>query len=111
MMICLVPTGVFAEGEAATGTAKIQFGGSGISGPTKITIDGAGDYYTTESYVCFGVNSDNSNICRSGDTVPADVSELSAFRGGFGLFLNRGDGAVEVTPDNYFDIFDGGLPV
>ena len=28
--------------------------------------------------------------------------------GGFGLFLDRGDGAVEVTPDNYTDIFGDG---
>ena len=28
--------------------------------------------------------------------------------GGFGLLLDRGDGAVEVTPDNYTDIFGDG---
>ena len=48
------------------------------------------------------------NFYKPGDTVPADVSTLSAFYGGFGLFLDRGDGAVEVTPDNYTDIFGDG---
>lgn len=51
---------------------------------------------------------DNFNFYKPGDTVPADVSALSAFYGGFGLFLDRGDGEVEVTPDNYTDIFDDG---
>ena len=51
---------------------------------------------------------ENLNFYKPGDTVPADVSRLSAFYGGFGLFLDRGDGAVEVTPDNYTDIFGDG---
>ena len=51
---------------------------------------------------------ENLNFYKPGDTVPADVSELYAFYGGFGLFLNRGDGEVEVTPDNYTDIFGDG---
>ena len=51
---------------------------------------------------------ENLNFYKPGDTVPADVSSLSAFWGGFGLFLDRGDGAVEVTPDNYTDIFGDG---
>ena len=51
---------------------------------------------------------DNFNFYKPGDTVPADVSSLSAFYGGFGLFLDRGDGEVEVTPDNYTDIFGDG---
>ena len=51
---------------------------------------------------------ENLNIYKPGDTVPADVSELYAFYGGFGLFLDRGDGEVEVTPDNYTDIFGDG---
>ena len=51
---------------------------------------------------------ENLNFYKPGDTVPADVSELYAFYGGFGLFLDRGDGEVEVTPDNYTDIFDDG---
>lgn len=51
---------------------------------------------------------DNFNFYKPGDTVPADVSRLSAFYGGFGLLLNRGDGEVEVTPDNYTDIFGDG---
>ena len=51
---------------------------------------------------------ENLNFYKPGDTVPADVSALTAFYGGFGLFLNRGDGAVEVTPDNYTDIFGDG---
>ena len=50
----------------------------------------------------------NLNFYKPGDTVPADVSSLSAFYGGFGLFLDRGDGEVEVTPDNYTDIFGDG---
>ena len=50
----------------------------------------------------------NRNFYKPGDTVPADVSSLSAFYGGFGLFLDRGDGEVEVTPDNYTDIFGDG---
>ena len=51
---------------------------------------------------------ENLNIYKPGDTVPADVSKLYAFYGGFGLFLDRGDGEVEVTPDNYTDIFGDG---
>ena len=51
---------------------------------------------------------ENSNFYKPGDTVPADVSALSAFYGAFGLFLDRGDGEVEVTPDNYTDIFGDG---
>ena len=51
---------------------------------------------------------ENLNFYKPGDTVPADVSRLSAFYGDFGLFLNRGDGEVEVTPDNYTDIFGDG---
>ena len=51
---------------------------------------------------------ENLNFYKPGDTVPADVSALTAFYGGFGLLLDRGDGAVEVTPDNYTDIFGDG---
>ena len=51
---------------------------------------------------------ENSNFYKPGDTVPADVSELYAFYSGLGLFLDRGDGEVEVTPDNYTDIFGDG---
>ena len=51
---------------------------------------------------------ENLNFYKPGDTVPANVSALSAFYSGFGLFLDRGDGAVEVTPDNYTDIFGDG---
>ena len=51
---------------------------------------------------------ENLNFYKPGDTVPADVAELYAFYGGFGLFLDRGDGEVEVTPDNYTDIFGDG---
>ncbi len=51
---------------------------------------------------------ENGNFYKPGDTVPADVSRLSAVYGGLGIFLDRGDGAVEVTPDNYTDIFGDG---
>ena len=51
---------------------------------------------------------DNFNFYKPGDTVPADVSRLIAFWGGLGLFLDRGNGEVEVTPDNYTDIFSDG---
>lgn len=51
---------------------------------------------------------DNFNFYKPGDTVPADVSALAAFWGGLGLFLDRGNGEVEVTPDNYTDIFGDG---
>ena len=51
---------------------------------------------------------ESGNFYKPGDTVPADVSKLSAIYGGLGLFLDRGDGAVEVTPDNYTDIFGDG---
>jgi hypothetical protein len=51
---------------------------------------------------------DNFNFYKPGDTVPADVSSLIACYGGLGLFLDRGDGEVEVTPDNYTDIFGDG---
>ena len=51
---------------------------------------------------------ENGNYYKPGDTVPADVSALTALWGGLGLFLDRGDGEVEVTPDNYTDIFGDG---
>ena len=51
---------------------------------------------------------ENLNFYKPGDTVSADVSALTALWGGFGLFLDRGDGEVEVTPDNYTDIFGDG---
>ena len=51
---------------------------------------------------------ENSNFYKPGYTVSADVSALTALWGGFGLFLDRGDGEVEVTPDNYTDIFGDG---
>ena len=51
---------------------------------------------------------DNFNFYKPGDTVPADVSRLIAFWSGLGLFLDRGNGEVEVTPDNYTDIFGDG---
>ena len=49
-----------------------------------------------------------SNFYKPGYTVTADVSALTDLWGGFGLFLDRGDGEVEVTPDNYTDIFGDG---
>ena len=51
---------------------------------------------------------ENGNFYKPGDTVPADVSALTALWGGLGLFLDRGAGEVEVTPDNYTDIFGDG---
>ena len=51
---------------------------------------------------------ENSNFYKPGDTVPANVSALAALWGGFGLLLDRGDGEVEVTPDNHTDIFGDG---
>ena len=51
---------------------------------------------------------ENSNFYKPGDTVPADVSALTALWGGLGLFLDHGAGEVEVTPDNYTDIFGDG---
>ena len=51
---------------------------------------------------------ENGNYYKPGDTVPANVSALYALWGGFGLFLDRGDGPVEVTPGNYTDIFGDG---
>ncbi len=51
---------------------------------------------------------ENGNFYKPGDAVPAGTDRLDAFYGGFGLFLDRGDGAVEVTPDNYTDIFGDG---
>ena len=50
----------------------------------------------------------NGNYYKPGSTVPADVSMIYPLWGGFGLVLDRGDGAVEVTPDNYTDIFGDG---
>ena len=50
----------------------------------------------------------NGNYYKPGNTVPADVSMIYPLWGGFGLLLDRGDGAVEVTPDNYTDIFGDG---
>ena len=50
----------------------------------------------------------NGNYYKPGNTVPADVSMIYPLWGGFGLILNRGDGAVEVTPNNYTDIFGDG---
>ena len=51
---------------------------------------------------------ENGNFYKPGDTVPANVSALYALWGGFGLLLDRGNGEVEVTPDNYTDIFGDG---
>lgn len=51
---------------------------------------------------------ENGNIYEPGDPVPASVSELYDIWGGIGLFLDRGDGPVEVTPDNCTDIFGDG---
>ena len=51
---------------------------------------------------------DNGNYYKAGSTIPADVSSIYPLWGGFGLFLDRGDGAVEVTPDNCSDIFGDG---
>ena len=51
---------------------------------------------------------ENGNFYKPGDTVPADVSALTALWGGLGLFLDHGAGEVEVTPDNYTDIFGDG---
>ena len=51
---------------------------------------------------------ENGNYYKPGSTVPADVSMIYPLWGGFGLLLDRGDGAVEVTPDNYTDIFGDG---
>ena len=50
----------------------------------------------------------NGNYYKPGSTVSADVSMIYPLWGGFGLLLDRGDGAVEVTPDNYTDIFGDG---
>ena len=50
----------------------------------------------------------NGNYYKPGSTVPADVSMIYPLWGGFGLLLDRSDGAVEVTPDNYTDIFGDG---
>ena len=50
----------------------------------------------------------NGNYYKPGSTVPADVSIIYPLWGGFGLLLDRGDGEVEVTPDNYTDIFGDG---
>ena len=61
MILCLVPTGVFAEGEASEGSAAIQLGTSSISNPTKATEDDEGDYWVPNSYIYFGVNGANSN--------------------------------------------------
>ncbi len=51
---------------------------------------------------------ENSNFYKPGSTVPADVSMIYPLWGGFGLLLDRGNGEVEVTPDNYTDIFGDG---
>ena len=51
---------------------------------------------------------ENFNFYKPGSTVPADVSMIYPLWGGFGLLLDRGNGEVEVTPDNYTDIFGDG---
>ena len=51
---------------------------------------------------------ENGNFYKPGSTVPADVSMIYPLWGGFGLLLDRGNGEVEVTPDNYTDIFGDG---
>ncbi len=51
---------------------------------------------------------ENGNYYKPGAAVPANVSKLYAQWGGFGLLLKRGDNVVEVTPDNYTDIFGDG---
>ena len=54
MLLCLVPTSVFAEGEAATGTAAIQLGADAISVLSK-NVNTA-----TAPTVYFGQNHDNN---------------------------------------------------
>ena len=64
ILLCLVmvagmlPTVAFAEG---TGNKNIMLGTSGIKDPTKTDVEGKGSYYTPNSYIYFGVNSENSN--------------------------------------------------
>lgn len=64
ILLCLVmvagmlPTVAFAEG---TGNKNIMLGTSGIKDPTKTDVEGKGSYYTLNSYIYFGVNSENSN--------------------------------------------------
>ena len=54
----LLPAPAFAAG---TDTGKaIQLGTSGISDPTKTTVEGSGDYWTPSDYIYFGVDSGNN---------------------------------------------------
>lgn len=55
MVVCLVPTGVFAEERAATGTAAISINTRRILSPTKVT-NGKNVHFVPNSYIYFGIN-------------------------------------------------------
>ena len=56
MVLCLVPTSVFAEGEAATGTAAIQFG-IDVADVLNKNINTA-----SAATVCFGQDHENNPV-------------------------------------------------
>ena len=55
MVLCIVPTGVFAAERAATGTAAISVNTRRILSPTKVT-NGNNVHFVPNSYIYFGIN-------------------------------------------------------
>lgn len=115
-----LPTGLAAD---SLKVVEVRLGGTKIPGETGNWINiivKKGESFTTPSADGLPRPNDvspdtpmwwtdgNGNYYKPGSTVPADVSMIYPLWGGFGLLLDRGDGAVEVTPDNYTDIFGDG---
>ena len=105
LKIVKLRTGEFMPGEQQNRINIIVKKGESFTAPSAVGLPRP-DGISADAQLWWA--DDNFNFYKPGDTVPADVSTLSAFYGGFGLLLDRGDGEVEVTPDNYTDIFGDG---
>lgn len=105
LKIVKLRTGEFMPGEQQNRINIIVKKGESFTAPSAVGLPRP-DGISADAQLWWA--DDNFNFYKPGDTVPADVSALSAFYGGFGLFLDRGDGEVEITPDNYTDIFGDG---
>ncbi len=105
LKIVKLRTGEFMPGEQQNRINIIVKKGESFTAPSAVGLPRP-DGISADAQLWWA--DDNFNFYKPGDTVPADVSTLSAFYGGFGLLLNRGDGEVEITPDNYTDIFGDG---
>lgn len=84
LVICLV-AGLLPNAVLAAGTDSgkaIQLGVSGIKDPTEVTDD-KGKYYTPNSYVYFGVNSESSNTPIKWRVLDADKANNNSTAGMF----------------------------